>query len=63
MAPHRGDTSTEILAECSLDHPFFVKERGKNKPDVPNRAIFPIWNGKFGSDNPGIFTGKVKCCY
>ena len=29
MAPHRADTSTEILAECSLDHPFFVKEKGE----------------------------------
>ncbi|XP_040574727.1 uncharacterized protein [Lepeophtheirus salmonis] len=28
MAPHRGDNSPEILAECSLDHPFFVKEKG-----------------------------------
>ena len=31
MAPHRGDNSTEILAECSLDHPFYVKEKGKQK--------------------------------
>ena len=30
MAPHRGESSTEILAETSLDHPFFVKEKGRN---------------------------------
>ena len=30
LAPHRGDNATEILAECGLDHPFFVKEKGKH---------------------------------
>ena len=29
LAPHRGDKVTEILAECSLDHPFFVKDKGR----------------------------------
>lgn len=29
MAPHRGDNSAEILADCAFDHPFFVRDKGK----------------------------------
>ena len=32
LAPHRMDNTPEILAECSLDHPFFIKEKGKPQP-------------------------------
>ena len=30
MSPHLGDNSTEILAECAIEHPFFVKEKGRS---------------------------------
>jgi hypothetical protein len=29
LAPHKMDNTPEILAECTLDHPFFIKEKGK----------------------------------
>ena len=30
LAPHRADSqnSTEILADCAIDHPFYVKDKG-----------------------------------
>jgi len=31
MAPHEGDNSAEIVAECPLEHPFFIKEKGKEE--------------------------------
>ena len=31
LAPHRADSqnSTEILADCAIDHPFYVKDKGR----------------------------------
>ena len=31
LAPHRADreNSTEILADCAIDHPFYVKDKGR----------------------------------
>ena len=29
LAPHKMDNTPEILAECALDHPFFIKEKGQ----------------------------------
>ena len=33
LAPHRADSnsSTEILADCPLEHPFYVKDKGKKR--------------------------------
>ena len=28
MGPHRVDNAPDILAECPIDHPFFVKDKG-----------------------------------
>ena len=29
MGPHRVDNAPDILADCPIDHPFFVKDKGK----------------------------------
>ena len=28
MGPHRVDNAPDILADCPIDHPFFVKDKG-----------------------------------
>ena len=32
MGPHRVDNAPDILAECPIDHPFFVKDKGNAIP-------------------------------
>ena len=48
LAPHRADSnsSTEILADCPLDHPFYVKDKGRKSiciygmPSLISSSIF-----------------------
>jgi len=41
LEPHAGDNSAEILADCPLEHPFFVKEKGES-------SSCPLSTGKRG---------------
>jgi hypothetical protein len=33
LAPHRMDNTPEILADCPVDHPFFIKDKGKREKE------------------------------